>query len=53
MRSFDQPEAMCIAGGIDEMLEWSKTVARRTQKRPEEKSGDFDDQVREPKGENQ
>lgn len=28
------------------MLEWSKTVPKRTQKRPAEQSGDFDDQVR-------
>ena len=33
------------AGGIDEILEWSKTTPKRTQKRPAEKNGDFDDQV--------
>ena len=27
------------------MLEWSSTVPRRTRNRPEEKKGDFDDQV--------
>ncbi len=27
------------------MLEWSKTVKKRTQKRPAEQNGDFDDKV--------
>lgn len=27
------------------MLEWSKTVKKRSQKRPAEQTGDFDDQV--------
>lgn len=35
---------MC-AGGVDQMLEWSSTVPRRAQSRPEEKKGDFDDEV--------
>lgn len=32
-------------GGVDQMLEWSKTVKKRTQSRPAEQNGDFDDQV--------
>jgi len=30
------------------MLEWSKTVKKRTQSRPAEQNGDFDDQVNPP-----
>ena len=32
-------------GGVDEMVDWSKTAPKRTQRRPGDASGDFDDQA--------
>ena len=34
------------AGGVDQVVDWSKTAPRRKQKRPADDAGDFDDQVR-------
>ncbi|BDA41827.1 Mannan endo-1,4-beta-mannosidase 4 [Coccomyxa sp. Obi] len=31
------------AGGVDEIVDWSKTTPKRTQKRPADSAGDFDD----------
>lgn len=33
------------AGGVDEIVDWSKTAPKRTQKRPADSAGDFDDKV--------
>lgn len=32
-------------GGVDEVVDWSKTAPKRKQKRPADSSGDFDDKV--------
>lgn len=34
------------AGGVDEIVDWSKTAPKRKQKRPADSAGDFDDKVR-------
>ena len=34
------------AGGVDQLLDWSKTAPPRTQTHPGDKEGDFDDKVR-------
>jgi hypothetical protein len=33
------------AGGVDEIVDWSKTAPKRKQKRPADSAGDFDDKV--------
>ena len=35
-----------LAGGVDQFVDWSKSVPRRAQKRPDDQTGDFDDQAR-------
>ena len=34
------------AGGVDQLLDWSKTAPPRKQTHPGDKEGDFDDKVR-------
>ena len=33
------------AGGVDQIVDWSKTAPKRKQKRPADDAGDFDDKV--------
>ena len=35
-----------LAGGVDEIVDWSKTAPKRKYKRPADTAGDFDDKVR-------
>ena len=35
-----------LAGGVDEIVDWSKTAPKRKFKRPADTAGDFDDKVR-------
>ena len=38
-------ERIACAGGVDEIVDWSKTAPKRKQKRPADSAGDFDDKV--------
>lgn len=40
------PSILPAAGGVDQLLDWSKTAPPRTQTHPGDKEGDFDDKVR-------
>ena len=40
------PNVLAAAGGVDQLLDWSKTAPARTQTHPGDKEGDFDDKVR-------
>ena len=35
-----------LPGGVDEIVDWSKTAPKRKYKRPADTAGDFDDKVR-------
>ena len=35
-----------LTGGVDEIVDWSKTAPKRKYKRPADTAGDFDDKVR-------
>ena len=37
---------LMLAGGVDEIVDWSKTAPKRKFKRPADTAGDFDDKVR-------
>ena len=36
---------LTISGGVDEIVDWSRTAPKRKSKRPADTAGDFDDKV--------
>ncbi len=46
-RMLQSPDVLLmLAGGVDEIVDWSKTAPKRKFKRPADTAGDFDDKVR-------
>ena len=40
-----QNNCLALPGGVDEIVDWSKTAPKRKFKRPADTAGDFDDKV--------
>ena len=36
---------LAMSGGVDEIVDWSRTAPKRKSKRPADTAGDFDDKV--------